>query len=243
MRTAPIDVAIGGQSLRVVCDDEGGADLLRSALDRHLAEGPAPLAFYLQVPTENEKLFVLLDRSGLVLARARRLEDCLATLGGHLSAFLQAPERTARFVVRGLMDDQGLLTLALPPLLQLPPLVERRLASVGYRIVDRLAVDVDRDARVHLTNGEWPGLADLPDGVGHVSYRGAPAQVGSILLPGAPGPRMSMAQVIAAVAAAGSPGHQRDSILDITEALADVHVEHLDPGQPDAVYRLLSRRH
>ena len=239
MGTEPLDLKIDGTLLRVVCDNPRGARVLRSALSHHVAKEPAPPGFYLEAPTDDQRLYVLLDRSGLVLARTRRLEDCLAALAGHLAAFRRPPEGTTRFRMRTLVDRDQRVTLALPPLLQLPPLVERRIDSLGQRIVDRLVVDIDGDRRVHVPDGRWPELSGVGDGIGHVSTFDVPAPVDLLLAPGA---RRARAQIIAAVASAGSPGASHRAILDVSEAVSDVEIEFLDPSRPTEIYRMLRQR-
>ena len=240
MGAESIDIELNGSPLRIMCSDPEGTARIRSALYEHLIDEPAPIGFSLQAPTEEQRLFVLLDRSGFVLGRSRRLEDALSTLGGHLAAFLPAPPGTVRLRLRAILDHHDRAVVAIPPLLTLPPLVERRLASLGCRIVDRMVLDLDAAGCVHAPRSNWQGIANLEDGSGHVSGLRQSAHVAALLLPGAVDGTTSRAQVVHAVASTAVQSDQRKLCLDVAEAISDQIAIAVDPGRPEIVYQALA---
>jgi hypothetical protein len=238
--TEPLDLAINGTHFRVVCDDPDSASLLRAALSNHLIDDPAPLGFY--VESTKKKLHIVLDRSGFVLGRTRTPEHALSVLAGHLAAFLPPPEGTVRLRMRALVDRDHRAVLAVPPLMMLPPLVERRLKSIGHRLLDRLAVDIDRDGQLHLPASTWPELLEFDDGPGHVSALSEPVSVAAVMLPSAnPKKPPSVAQVVHAVASNSAGPDALGACLDAAEVLAATKIMPIDLDTPDGLYLALRR--
>ena len=117
----------------MVCEDPKLFDVLASSLSDYVVQDQAPLGFVLKAPSAEQKLRVLLDRSGLVFGtHTRMVKISLGILTSHLAALLVPPEGTDTLRMRALVDDRGHAILAMAPLLRIHPVIERRLARTGH---------------------------------------------------------------------------------------------------------------
>jgi hypothetical protein len=242
VQTAPIDLEIHGSPVRIVCSDPDGAMLLRHALADHVVSREAPLGFKLEGPSEAGRLAVLTDRCGFVLARTRHVEQALAILGGHLSALLPALPGTVRFKMRAAVSTAGTAALAGFPLLTTPPVVERRLEGSGWRILDRLTVEVDPvAAKLRMPDVPWKELAALDPGPGHILPEGRVDAIRLLLVPAlAPDATPSTATVVHTLAGAVVGGADRQASLTAAECLADAVPHHFVAfDQRSAIYDAL----
>jgi hypothetical protein len=247
VETAPIDLEVNGSAIRVVCSDPGGAEILRQALAAHIVARDTPLGFVLNAPSKKGKLTTLTDRCGFVLARTRALEQALAVLGGHLSALLSPVPGTIRLKMRAVASPDGAVALAAFPLFAAPPVTERRLERTGWRIVDRLVVDVRVDAgaraQLQLVDVPWPALATLDPGPGHARPATQPSVLGALLLPALPGePPPSEAAVVHALATAAVGSASLEASMAAAEALARAvpHVA-VSLDEPNVLYDALTK--
>lgn len=237
MRSAEIDLDIYGTPIRVICEEREGADRLRTLLEPHLSEEPAEPGFVIHAPGPGTRLRALLDRSGLVLARSQSLDDCIQVMLGHLGLFAPPPADTMRLKVRALVRSaDGSAVLAWPPLFVDPPAVERRLERAGFALVDRLAVDLSRDARELCLAAPLVDLSSVVDG--HHSGPGRHTIERCLVPEGTPG---STAGAVAQVASTIMPSsdHGPDERLDLAEALVARGLEHVPLDQRAARYRAL----
>lgn len=182
---------------------ESGAALLRTALQTHVVTDVAPVALVAHAPNSADGLHTLLDRSGLVLARSRTPQEIHAVLAEFLTSFAPPPVATIRVRMRAMVRGAGasrVATLAVFPLLALPPLVERQLARRSLRVLDRLAVDITQDLRLLLTTMPWPEMR-VSDPVGHVGgAEVSDVPIGRVLVPVSPNSNVTKTTLVCGLA-------------------------------------------
>ena len=224
----------------MVCDDPQHVQVVRELFADALIDEPAPLAFALQRPKRDSKLFVVLDRSGFVLGRTRSIDDCVSILAEHVGAWLRPPAGTTRLRVRALQRTDGAgAVLAAVPLFTEPPAVERRLDGLGFGLLDRHVVDLDSEGRLWMTPSRWRTEAATPI-QGHAQTAVDPVPVDRLLVPMHGHVDLSPAQVVAQLAAAVGPNVTGSSRLSSAEALVDrVTVVGVDLEDRGAPYRAL----
>ncbi|MFT4866772.1 MAG: hypothetical protein ACI9N0_002900 [Ilumatobacter sp.] len=240
VRADAVDIEIADTRVRVVCEDPAGVALLRSALAHHVVDEPAPLGFALRVPAGTTKFHVLFDRSGFVLARVRTTEEGVAVLGSYLAG-LAPPPQAVRIRGRAFLSDDSTAALATPPLFLNQPVVERRLARISLRAIDRLTVDVGPDMVMVASTTPWPNLRDLPTAVGHAPAPGEPMPIGNVLVPQHGSAEPSRAMVVAHLAAATCSGASRADRLEFAERLSAHNVRFVAVGDLAAHYAALRR--
>ncbi len=218
MRADALDLSIGEHQLRVVLPDGGSLAILADAFRDYLMDEPAPPAFRVKPPDGQGDFYVLLDRSGFILARSRTSEGCMAVLGGILAGLEPVPAGSVRLPLRAVANDEGVV-LASFPLFRVPALIERRLERIGYRIVDGLMVDIDQDLLLSRSAPKWAGsqAPQLPPG--HCDDKIDRSEVSAVLMPRVGSVAPTRAQSIAFLAA-GDPSFRNQS-LDVAERLAD----------------------
>jgi hypothetical protein len=214
--TETLLLRFSGHTVRVACDSRRGARRLRGALGEQLVDGPddAPLAFVLTAPQGLQRNHRLIDRSGFVLSEARGLDSGLHTLASHLTAFLPPAPDTVRIRVRALVSGERTV-VCLAPLLFVPAIDEGVLERSGFRVIDRLALDVDlRTGEVRNPEIPWPSLSGLEGGSAHAGTGGvrpvtgvlAAAPIGSV-----PHTPAEMVAQLAAGGLRGSPAQLLDA--------------------------------
>lgn len=197
-----INIDLFGFRLSVVSEDPRSSAVLRSALADHIVDQRFDPGFLLRAPRGDEKFFVLLDRSGLVLCRSRTSGGCLASLASHLAACAPPPAGTYRIHARVLVDDVGGGVLAAFPLFTIPTMTERQLERVGHRMVDRLAVDLTDEGVLTAVETPWPELAALSFPTGHSPATNGSSRITRILLPQVADVAPNRAETVALLAAA-----------------------------------------
>lgn len=242
MRTNAVDLDLAGTALRVICDDPAGSAWLRSAMAEHVVDEPAPVGFALRVPAASGKFHVLMDRSGFVLARVRSTDEALAVLGRHLAALLPAPADTLRMRARAFIRADSTVVLAAFPLLVDQPVVERRLEQASVRLVDRLVVDMRRDAVLQMASAPWRAFDALPAVVGHADAPAVPLAIDDVLVPQLASESTSKADLVAFLAAISQPGPPVAERLDVAARIADARVVTVPVGDQSALYAALRAR-
>ena len=222
MRTAPIDLQLGGAKLRVVCGDPEGSVRLRAALARYLIDEPAPLGYVVEAASPDNRLTVVMDRSGVILGRTTDTDAALGILHGILASVVAA-ERTERplLTARVIVTPSGGAHLLLPPLGLARPLIERRLERSGYSILDSALTGVD--ATGHLAAVE-PLTSDLPvrTARGHTAPWAGTRWVERISALQSEAADWSEARRVATLASALTGPAARERLLTMAERLADV---------------------
>jgi hypothetical protein len=207
-------------------------------LRRWSTAGPCELAFVVRAPSADERFFVLLDRSGVVLGRTRELDQCLAILARHLGVFLPRPMSTTRFRARALRYADDTATVALSPLCLVPPPVERRLEASGCRLIDRIAVDLDASCGIRTTDEPWSTEpSDVP---GHVGSA-AGVTVTSLIVPGTDAAPPTDGGVAAMLASPIVAGDDRHAALAAVTELVDLDVAVVAIDDQAELYRVLRR--
>lgn len=228
----------------MICESPDATAFLARALHHHRRETEAPLGFVLRRPTRGQNLHVLTDRTGYVLGRTRDEHQAVAILAGHLAAFLPPESGLFRLRTRALLGAHDTITLGFWPILATPPIVERRLERSGFRLVDRLVVDIDpATALVSVSELPWPLLADVSPGTGHVSPSGRSLPITAMLVPGLAGaPQPTLAQLVHLVASKLVNPHDLSIALDAADRIASRAEAHMVmPGNPKAVYTALEQ--
>lgn len=167
-------------------EDHATLNKLRARLDPYVVDGPCPVGFVIKADSGSGKLSLLLDRTGFILGRSRKPDDCLEILVRHLGGFSPPPPGAVRLRMRALLGPDGSAVLAEFPLFTSPAAVERRLKRVGYRIVDRLLADVtaEPDGRCRLETTEWTYASPEFLVAGHAEVPSSPTAVSALLLTG-----------------------------------------------------------
>ena len=220
MRTA-IDLELWGERLRILSDSPDAAALLRASLADHVISDDSPVGFVLKAPDAPRGLYHLIDRSGIVLARACSWRDCVAVLAEYLAGFAPSPAGTVRTAMRAVLRGGGeerTAILAAFPLLAIPPLVERRLERSGQQVLDRLAVDIDPTGVISLAELPWPVLRP-EEPLGHCGTRASGARVDAVLIPNQSA-GLNRPSLIASIASL-MPGALPETALAIAEAFSE----------------------
>jgi hypothetical protein len=241
VRADALDLDIAGTRLRVICEDPAALAALRSALSDQLIDEPAPVGFAMCVPPDASKFHVLLDRSGLVLARVQRSEEGLAVLGSHLGALLPPPAGTVRIRARAILPDDSTAALVAFPLAFRQPLIERRLERASLRVVDRPVVDVGPDMTLQMAASPWPGLSGLPVPAGHAPAPVEPTPIGVVLVPQLKRSEPTQSDLVAHLAALTLPGASHTERLGLAEALLREQLAVVRLDDPAALYAALQR--
>lgn len=241
MEATSLNLEIGGHLVGVACGTREVADQLRAGLAEHIISEHAPLGFVLRAPTTRGGMFVLTDRCGFALSRSRRVEPAMSALVSLLSGFLEPAGWLHRFVARALVK-QGTAALCLNPVTYVPTLVERRLLSTGYSILDRLAVDVDDQGRIVVEPVPWPSLASGRAGLAHrIPGTGRSSFViDRVLVPGlGASARQSTPELLAAIAATAITGDRAASLYTAARILANSDMVSVDLEDQNGLYRAL----
>ena len=183
---------------------------------------PAPLGFVLKPPDGRTGLHSVIDRSGLVLGRARTWRECVAVLAEHLASFAPTPPGTIRTSMRAVIRGEGSArgaVLAGFPLLTLPPLIERQLERRGQCVIDRLAVDMTLHGELLLSALPWPELRPA-DPVGHCGANASGTPIEAVLLPSDLGTSYYHHQLVALIACAITSLAPEEA-LNVAEHLTD----------------------
>ena len=239
MRVDALDLGIHGNRIRVICDDAAGVKRCRSALAAHLVDEPAPPGFVVQGPKKAGDLHVVLDRSGLVLGRARSFDECLSILLSHLGVLISPPAGTIRLRMRALLNANGAV-LASFPLFTHPPFIEGRLERVSYRMLDRLAVDLTPSNGLLLSRPPWAQLPDAPNVRGHSTAGDEVMNVTAVMVPKlfASGPTKAQLITNLACAVLGLPHHEA---IETAERLATIPLIEVDIDPRTPPYKALPR--
>jgi hypothetical protein len=220
--TETLLLQFGARTVRVACDSRRAARKLRSALGKHLVDGPddASLAFVLTAPQGLQRKHRLVDRSGFVLSEGRGLDSGLHALTSHLTAFLPTAPDTVRIRARGIVAGDRTV-VCLPPLLYGPVIDEERLERAGFALIDRLALDVDLSTGLVTNPGiPWPSLRDLDGAQHHLGTGGTRAATVVMSETGNGASPPTAAQVVAQLAAEGLDGTTAQ-LLDVAVALVN----------------------
>lgn len=242
-KVTAVNLQIADQPLRVACGSAKVARRLRSAMKKHLISEQAPLGFMVRAPHRSQRHHVLVDRGGLTLGSARRPDEAVAMVASHLTALHPPAPGRVRLRMRALVRGDEAVLCAFPVLFA-PPLEEGPLAAAGYRVLDRLAVDLDAaSGAVAVEPVPWTPLARLDPAEGHVSVVPGPLQVAAILFAPAPGAALtaSTAATVARLAAEALSGRPED-VLDVAATVAELaRVEPVDLGMPSGLTAALER--
>lgn len=234
---------VNGHRMRMSCDDERTADEVRRSIGATVDDGSSPLGFILRSPAGRNRLYVLTDRCGFVMARSRRIGAIVASSRGLVSSFEPPAQGAQRFRMRAVYDGES-ATLFVPPLLFTDTPIERHLVRSGLSLIDRLVVDIDSGGRV-VPPGGGTHAADFPSAVAAASAGGHVDPSGVGLLPirrtFVPGPgddlrTASTAELTATIAACAIGGTRRDA-LAVAARLAAI----ADPYSPTEPLRPLWR--
>jgi hypothetical protein len=242
-KVTAVNLQIADQPIRVACGSAKVARKLRGALEEHLISEQAPLGFMLRAPHRGQRAHVLVDRGGLTLGSARRPDEAVAMVGSHLVALTPAPADRIRLRMRALVRDDRAVLCAFPVLFA-PPLEEELLVAWGYRVLDRLAVDIDiATGAVVVEPVPWTSLAGLASPEGHTGGAASPLPVTAILFAPAPGgpltptPAATVAQLVAEALSGG-----REQVLEVAATLAQrAQIGHVDFGTPSGLGAALER--
>lgn len=217
-RVTPVGLEIAGQPIRVACATRKVARKLRAAVDVPSAPDDAPLGFLVRAARRGVDGYELVDRGGLSLGSARRTDEVVAMVSSHLAGLLPAAPGRVRIRVRALVrGDQAVLCTF--PLLLAPPPDVQSLASLGYRLLDRLVVDLDVVSGCLIADpAPWQKGAAPAQAPGHIGGLTHPVQVNGVVLasPGDTAAPASPAQVIAALAAEAVQGERGDILSAAT---------------------------
>lgn len=214
-----MDLELQGTRVRVVVEDVEARTALKSIFATSMIDEPAAIGFVLKRGSGSSGLHLLVDRTGFVLARTRSATDGLLVLIRHLNSFVPPTAGAVRYRMRTLVNDRGMAVLAAFPLFTEPAPSERRLERYGYRIVDRLHVDVNNDGSGH----SWiapstPASAPIFGTVqGHVEMPDKSTAIRALLIP--TDTRLSRAETVLQVAASAIDTSDPASILAHAEGL------------------------
>jgi hypothetical protein len=237
VRADAIDLDLFGHQVRVVVEDTRSREALASELREFIIPEPAITGLVMKLPNAESSFHVLLDRSGLVLGRTRSADECLGVLGRYLASFAPPPTNATRHRMRALVNSEGEAVLAVFPLFAHPPVVERRLEREGFRLIDRLAVDVqlDKFERPSLALPTWvPGVGT--DGCpGHAGIVRTPIRIEAILVPD----ELTSRAMLVAELASSSLGGPVGTVLDRAELLSELPTRTVDVASKSSRYSAL----
>lgn len=221
MRAETLNLDLDGSRVGIIIEGASDLGMLREALAEHLVDSSAPIGFRISAPNRPRHYYVLMDRSGFVLGRSRSIDECIGMLASHLAAFLEPPADTVRLRMRALITAESRAVLAGFPLFTTPPVTERRLERTPYRLIDRIAVDADREGNLGLAPLPWPTLAGLPIPGGHANFGSSPAQIDAVLVPTGHNEETSRAAAVVFLAEAGSPHLSIEERVDFADVLTE----------------------
>lgn len=228
-----LNLRIGTREMGVVVDSRRAAKILRRSLDAHIVtDVDAALAFTLTAPTGFQRNHSLTDRAGITLSDRRGLNAGLHALASHLAAFVEPSAGVVRVGARALVGDHGAV-LCGAPLLYFPAPDRDALAALGYRLVDRLAVDLDVETgKLVVPPIPWSVLQQM----GKRDDEFEPVPVSAVLVAGTPGAPPSRAAVAAEIASRVSFGSSRDGLATVA---AVIRRAELLAATPDGVINAL----
>ncbi len=232
-----LNLRIGTRELRVVVDSRRAAKVLRRSLDEHIVtDHDSPLAFILTAPTGFQRNHGLTDRAGITLSEGRGLNAGLHALANHLAAIVEPSACAVRIAARALVGEHGAV-LCLEPLLHFPAPDRGALADIGYRLVDRLAVDLDIKTG-HLISSPipWPDL----ERIGNRDDEHGPLSITAVLVPGAPEVPPSRAEAASELATRITFGLPREGLATIASVMRDTT---LLVASPNDVLKVLANFH
>jgi hypothetical protein len=229
-----LDLRIGTREMRVVVDSRRAAKMLRRALDAHIVtDVDAALAFMLTAPTGFQRDHSLTDRAGITLSDGRGLNAGLHALASHLTAAVEPSDRVVRIGARALVGDHGAV-LCVAPLLHFPAPDRDALAALGYRLVNRLAVDLDIETgKLIVAPIPWPDLQLR----GNRDDEFEPVPVAVVLVAGTPSVPPSRAAVTAEIASRVTFGSSQDGLATVAKIVRGAK---LVAASPDGVIDALA---
>lgn len=237
MRTARLDLDLSGTRLRVLCRDGDVADMLRGALHDSIIDEPCEVGLVVREPEGPGGFHLVVDRSGLVLARVRSPEHAASVALSFLDTFRPAPQGTHRFRLKTVVRGDAAVLAAFPVLTR-PAAIERRLERLGYCVLDRFAVDITVDLRV-VAGFPDSSAPTAPVASGHVNGLGHDVRVAGLLVPTDGGPQPGAATLVGLVA--GSIiGRPSESGLTVAERVAGSALRLVDVNDDGSVYDALS---
>lgn len=246
---------VGGNHFRIVSDPVTVA-FLRRTLSEHVIEGDALTGYKLTMPDSTGSddgpeasghpsgLAVLVDCTGAVLARSRDRQAVLAALAGHLAALSLGPphQDACRFRLRTLVAADHAV-FAAEPFFSRPPIVERRLARLGYRLADTPFVDVNVGSlALQPFEVPWPALSAFEPDPAHARPDTLTQNVTRLFWPsyGEPtGP--SPAQVRHALASVALSGTREQRLANAERVAERIEIVRVPAGDEALLYDALRR--
>lgn len=217
--------------------------LLEERLSTRDSNGEEPLAFAVDAPVDTTGFWVLMDRCRVILGRFRTPEEAAISLASHIRSVESHPGTSVRFRTRSLRSDDG-VTLLLPPIGETYALAERRLADLGFDVVDRLAVDLDSSGVV-LPPVRTPGELPSTFARGHCGFETEPSPIVRVLLPSVPWSIRQAVDRAGAISQLGSTsiGADRQVTLSIAARVCSTAaLDACDVTDSDSIYRVLGGR-
>lgn len=147
----------------------------------------------------------------------------------HLAGFERSGSDQVRFRVNALASPTSLV-LCVPPVLMVPPPNRQRLATTGYRLVDRLAIDVADDGTTCIVDQPWSSTAQRP--TGHFTPDGQRRPVSAIVVHSSVG-QISRARATAALCATALTARPSDVLRLAVELVEAASVIGLPQQQID----------
>ena len=237
-----LTVALGDEHFRILCADVSILAELARELGSAVVDGDAFLGYKIDLPSPKTKFFVLLGADGSVLARARRRDDVLNCLRGHLAGLHPAtkPSGGVRFGLRTLVANERAILLD-PELLRYQTFSERRLEADGYRIVDRFPIDVDMATLRLLPLRQPPGQARWrAHPKGHCSPFDVDATVGAIVCSTTPDNGAHTPAQICRTLASATRTTDREEALTAAESMSRrLTVLTANPNDRGSIHRAL----
>jgi len=211
-----LNLRFGTRELSVVVDSRRAAKILRRSLEAHtVTDVDAPLAFMLTAPTGFQRNHQLIDRAGITLSNGRGLNTGLHALASHLAAAVEPSAGVVRVGARALVGDQDAV-LCVAPLLHLPAPDRDALAALGYRLVDRLAVDLDIETGNLIAPPiPWSALRQM----GNRDDGFEPIRVSAVLVAGTPATPPSRAEMTAELASRLTFGSAHDGLAAVATVM------------------------
>lgn len=242
-RVTPVSVEVAGHPIRVACGTRRVARRLRSSLSLPTAPDDAPLGFVVKAQRRGLDGYQLVDRGGFTLGTARRVDEAVDMVGSHLAALLPVGAGRVRLRVRALLrEDRAVLCLF--PLLFAPPPDEAHLEELGWRLLDRLVVDVDVDTGAVVADpAPWAVLRAMSPALGHAGRLERPASVAGLLVPQPDGAaaRPSRAQLVATLGAEAVSGERADVLTTAARLVSGCPVDQVTLGAPSGLEAALGR--
>ena len=234
-----LNLRIGTREMRVVVDSRRAAKMLRRALHAHVVtDVDAALAFMLTAPTGFQRDHSLTDRAGIILSDGRGLNAGLHALASHLTAAVEPSDAVVRASARALVGDHGAV-LCVAPLLHFPVPDRDALAALGYRLVDRLCVDLDIETgKLCVAPIPWPELQRM----GKSDDEFEPVPVSAVLVAGTPSAPPSRAAVTAEIASRITFGSSQNGLATVAKVVRGATLLAVSPdGVIDALASLAIR--